>query len=264
MEYEKNGYYTLITGASAGIGKQIAIECAKRNLNLFLVSLPNSGGEEFAHKLKTTYMVDVLFLPIDLTHYRAPRQVYSFAKKSHITVDKLINNAGVGFNGDFDALKIEMADKMILLNIRAATLLTMLFLPDMRKLRKAHILNISSFAAFSPVPLKSVYSASKTYLLFLTKSLNSELQGTGIKVTSIHPTGVLSERTRASVQNSTFIARISALTPEVVAKVAVKNMLNGKKFIVPGLVSKIYYYFGIFIPHGLILRYAGSIFKQPD
>lgn len=259
---EQQKYFTLITGATAGIGKQIAIECARRKLNLYLVSLPDSGIDEFANELKKEFKTDIYTLAVDLTENNAPQYVFDFAKKNNIGVDKLINNAGVGFNGIFDSLTVELTDKMILLNVRATTLLTLLFLPGMKKLKSAHILNISSFAAFSPVPLKSVYAASKTYLFFLTRSLNKELKGTGVKVTSIHPTGVNSDRTKDIIQKTPFISRISTLSPEKVAKIAVSNMLKGKKFIVPGFMSKLYYYFGSIVPHGLILRLAGSVFRK--
>ena len=259
-----SGSYTLVTGASAGIGKQIAVECARRGLNLFLVSLPETGLDEFADELKQKYSVNVHTLAVDLTEYDAPQTIYTFTREKGITVAILVNNAGVGFKGSFEKLETELTDKMILLNVRATTMLAVLFLPEMKKLPKAHILNVSSFAAFSPVPFKSVYSASKSYLFFLTSSLNKELKGTSVKVTSIHPTGVQSKRTADSIKNGSFINKISSLTPEQVARIAVKNMLNGKKFIVPGIITKFYYFFGSALPHGVILRLAGIIFRKSE
>ncbi len=264
MENTSAIYHTLITGATAGIGKQIAIECARRKLNLFLVSLPDTGMEELAESLRTQFAVDVKHLSVDLTRYDAPQKVYDFAQKNNLKINMLVNNAGVGFEGKIEEVITELTDKMILLNIRASTLLAILFLPQMMEMKKAHILNVSSFAAFAPIPYKCVYSASKTYLFFLTRALNSELKNTSVKVTSIHPTGVRSKRTLNHIKNSAFMARISSMTPEQVAKVAVKNMLNGKKFIIPGMVTKIYYYFGSMLPHGLILKLAGVVFRKQN
>ena len=255
-------YYALITGASAGIGKQIAIECAKKRLNLYLVSLPETEIEDLAESLKAEYSVDVKYLAVDLTKYEAPRQVYDFAIENNIEVNILVNNAGIGYKGKFETLTTELTDEMILLNVRATTLLTLLFLPAMKKMEKAHILNMSSFAAFAPVPFKCVYSATKTYLFFLTKALNSELKETNIKVTSIHPAGVDTKRTVESNRKSSFISRISVLSPEKVAEVAVKNMLNGNKFVIPGIMSKAYYYLGSMLPHGLILWLTGNVFRK--
>ena len=255
-------YYTLITGATAGIGEQIAAEFGKRGMNLFLVSLPETGIEELAGKLQKQYGVEVYTLAVDLTKYEAPQMVFDFAQKHQLTVNILVNNAGVGFGGNFEKLNTDLTDKVILLNVRATTLLAVLFLPEMKKLKKAHLLNVSSFAAFSPVPFKSVYSASKSYLFFLTQALNKELKGTNVKVTSIHPTGVQSKRTEETIKNGSYITKLSSLSPEQVAQVAVKNMLNGKKFIVPGIVTKLYYFFGSALPHGIILRLAGTIFRK--
>ncbi len=262
MENTSSINYTLITGSTAGIGKQIAIECAKKGLNLYLVSLPETGIEEFAELLKAEYSIDVKFLAIDLTKYEAPARVYEYAVGNGIEVNILINNAGIGFKGKFETLTTAITDEMILLNVRATTLLTLLFLPAMQKMPKAHILNMSSFAAFAPVPYKCVYSATKTYLFFLTRALNSELKHTNIKVTSIHPTGVDTKRNIESNRKSSFISRISVLSPEEVAEIAVKNMLNGNKFVIPGLMSKAYYYLGSMLPHGLILWLTGNVFKK--
>lgn len=257
-------YYALVTGATAGIGEQIAIECAKQGLNLFLVSLPETGIEALAADIQQKYAVEVQYLAVDLTDYDAPQTVFDFAKKHQLVVNILVNNAGVGFGGKFEKVKTNMTDKMILLNIRATTMLAVLFLPDMQKLEKAHVLNVSSFAAFSPVPFKSVYSASKTYLFFLTQALNKELKGSNVRVTSIHPSGVQSKRTAESIKNGSVANRISSLSPEKVAQTAVKNMLDGKKFIIPGIMTKIYYYFGSILPHGIILRLAGTIFRKSE
>lgn len=262
MEYTSAKYYTLVTGATAGIGKQIAIECAKRKVNLFLVSLPDSGIEYFAEELKSQYFIDVKFLAVDLTTYDAPQMVFDFAKKNKIQINILVNNAGVGFNGKFEKLTPKLVDKMILLNIRASTLLALFFLPEMIKLEKANILNISSFAAFSPLPYKSVYAASKTYLFFLTSALNRELKDTNVKISSIHPSGVHSERTEADIRKSSFMSRITSLSPEQVAQIAVKNILAGKKFIVPGFMTKFYYYLGSVLPHGIVLWLTGIIFRK--
>ncbi|NQU53244.1 MAG: SDR family NAD(P)-dependent oxidoreductase [Bacteroidetes bacterium] len=178
MNHLSQNNYALITGASAGLGKQFAIECAKRKFNLFLVSLPESGLENFSEFLIKNYNVNVKFLSIDLTKNESPQTVFDFTEKNNMTIDILVNNAGVGFNGKFEKLTAELIDEMIMLNIRAATLLLFLFLPNMKLLDKAYILNISSFAGFTPLPYKCVYAASKTYLLFLTRAI---INPTGIK-----------------------------------------------------------------------------------
>jgi short-subunit dehydrogenase len=254
--------YTLITGSSAGTGKQIAIECAKRGMNLFLVSLPDTDLESFSEELKSTYPVDVHCLSIDLRKRKSPQKVFDFAQQNNIVVDILVNNAGLGFNGKLEDSTTELIDTMILLNLRASTLLSFLFIPEMKKLGKAYILNISSFAAFSPLPFKSVYAATKTYLLFLTQALNIELKGTNISVTSVHPNGISSERALENIKKSSFLARSAALTPAQVAKISLDSMFSGNVFVIPGVINKFYYNVGCILPHGIILKVIGNIFKK--
>ena len=262
MENDAFKNYTLVTGSSAGTGKQIAIECAKRGFNLFLVSLPGTGLEDFSKELQQTYPVDVQYLPIDLTKRKAPKKVFDYAQQNHLSINILVNNAGMGFNGKLENLTSDLIDTMILLNIRASTLLTFLFIPEMKKLGKAYILNISSFAALSPLPYKSVYAATKTYLMFLTQALKSELNETGISVTSVHPNGISSERAMQNVKNSSFIARLAALSPKQVAKISIDNMFSENVFVIPGLVNKLYYLIGSSLPHGIILKIIGKIFQK--
>ena len=262
MEIKTKEFFTLVTGASAGLGKQIAIECAKRGFNLYLVSLPKTGLEDFADELNETYKVKVEYLSIDLTRKKAPQKVFNFARKKNLSVNILVNNAGIGFNGKLEDLTHELIDTMVLLNVRAATLLTFLFLPEMKEMEKAYILNISSFAGLSPLPNKSVYAATKSYILFFTQSLNEELKGTNISVTSIHPNGIRTERANERINKSGLMARIAALSPEDVANVAIQNMLEGNKFVIPGTMSKVYYYLGSSLPHGLVLKIVGLVFRK--
>lgn len=261
MENSTN-QFALVTGASAGIGKQLAIEFAKRHFNLFLISLSNTGLENLAEELQVKYPVKVHSLALNLTQQDAPKEVYRYAQKHNMAINILANNAGVGFNGKFENLSVELIDEMILLNIRASTLLTFLFLPEMKKMEKAYILNISSFAALTPLPNKCVYAATKTYLLFLTQAINMELKGTNVRALSVHPSGVSSERALENIRRSSAIARISTLKPNDVARLAIENMLAGKKFIVPGIVTKIYYFIGAILPHFLVLRAVGRIFRK--
>lgn len=262
MNDEKTDYYTLISGASAGIGKAIAIECAKNGFNLFLVSLPDKELNNIVNEIERDYQVDVKWLGIDLTKRDSPQKVFDFARENKITVCNLVNNAGVGFEGEFEKLTPEVVDQMILLNVRASTMLTLFFLPEMKKLERAHILNVSSFASFVSLPNKSVYAASKTYILFFTRALNRELKNSGVLVTSIHPSGVSSERSKAGIRRMSFLTRVTTLTPDQVARAAVKNMLNDKKLVVPGIATKFYYFLGYILPQGILLRIVGRIFSK--
>ncbi len=262
MEKKSIEYYTMITGASAGIGKQIATEFAQKGTNLLLVALPNAELDDLQKELQEKYNVDIQTLPVDLTTPDGPKKVYDFAQKNGIKVSNLINNAGVGFNGKFEDYSPEVVDKMILLNIRATTLLSLYFLPDMKKMKKANIVNISSFAAFTSLPYKSVYAATKSYHLFLSQAINRELKNSNVRVMSVHPSGVSSKRTLKSIRKSSVMARITALTPEQVAKVVVKSIEKGRRQVIPGRFTQFYYLLGYLIPHGVFINIVGRIFRK--
>lgn len=255
-------FYTLITGSSSGIGKQLAFECARKGFSLFLVSLPGTGLLDVAREITDKFQVKVVTLEVDLTQKDGPQAVFEHARNEKIRVNILINNAGVGYNGSFANHSIEKIDKMILLNLRASTLLTFYFLPEMKELDQANILNISSFAAFCPMPYKSVYSATKTYLLFFSRALDQELKDTSVTVTSVHPSGVATERVINSIRHSSRIARVTTLTPEEVAKYSIRKMLKGDRLVVPGIMTKLYYVLGSTLPHGIVSRLVGYIFRK--
>ncbi|MBN1819275.1 MAG: SDR family NAD(P)-dependent oxidoreductase [Prolixibacteraceae bacterium] len=255
--------YCLITGASNGIGKALAEECTKRNMNLFLVALPESGLEELANHLSQVNDNDIKCLSIDLTLPDAPKKVFDYAKTNRLTVNKLINNAGVGGENNMMDQNPDDIDTMIQLNIRATTLLTYYFLKEMKGLPKAYILNVSSFGAFLPLPKKCVYAATKTYILFFSRSLHAELKGTNITVSSVYPSGVTTNsRVKETIQKSHFMARITTLQPSDVARVSVKGMLKGRRIITPGFATTLFYILGSLLPYGIVFRMVGRIFKK--
>ncbi len=262
METKSNHNYTLVTGASSGLGKRLAIEFAKRNHQLFLVSLPDTGLPVVAEEIKQQYGVEVKYLEIDLTTFEAPQKVFDYAEQNNLSINVLANNAGVGYDGKLENLSPKLIDDMILLNIRTSTMLIFLFLPKLKMYSKAYILNVSSFSAFVPLPYKCVYAATKTFLLYFTRAIKNEIRNSGISITTVYPSGIRSERALENVRKSHPIARISSLSPEYVAKVSVDNMYNGNSFVIPGMVTKFYYLLGSVMPQGLMIRIAGFFFQR--
>jgi len=256
-------YYTLITGASSGIGKSMAYECAARDMNLLLVALPGSGLEEIAADIGEKFAVKTAVLNVDLTDRDGPESVYRFTLENGLVVNNLINNAGVGYNGLCHSMSLQFADQMILLNTRATTLLVLLFLHELLKVPGSHILNIGSMASFTPLPGKSIYAASKAYILFFSKALRAELKGTGLSVTSVYPMGVRTNLTvRDRIKKSGLIARHGVLDPDEVAKIALDGMLKRKKVIIPGRMGKAVYLVGQLIPQGIVLRIMEKEIKR--
>ncbi|MBW6497022.1 MAG: SDR family NAD(P)-dependent oxidoreductase [Bacteroidales bacterium] len=259
-------YYTLITGASSGIGKALAIECAKRGMNLLLISLPDTGLSTASEEIQKRYSVDCRFLEIDLLAKDSHKQVFDFAKKNDLKVNVLINNVGVGYNGRFDVMPEQKVTNMLQLNIITTTLLTQVFLPELQKAPRAHILNLGSLGSFSPLPGKSVYAASKAYILYLTKALRHELNGSKITVSAVFPAGVPTNQVVASrIKKSGRVGRSLSSTAEEVARCSIDGMLKGKGIIFPGKKLKSFYFSAGLMPQGLLLYLSYREFKRsPD
>jgi short-subunit dehydrogenase len=250
----KDSPYTLITGASQGIGRALSNECAKRNRNLLLVALPDSGLPDLARELKSVFNIDVEYLESDLTERDCHEKVHEFAETRGIAVNTLINNAGIGWNGIFENMMPSEIDQMIMLNLRATTLLTHIFIPDLLKFPVSYILNICSMASLVPLPGKSIYAATKAFIMFFSKALQSELSGRGVNITSVLPYGVLTNHVvKERISKSGFMARKAVMKPEDVARISLDGMVKGKKIIIPGSVGKAIYYAGFFTPQGLVL-----------
>ena len=231
-------YYTLITGASQGFGKAMALEFAKRKMNLVLVALPNSGLKELSLFIKTNFNTDVICLEQDLSITESYYAISNYIKNKNINIKYLVNNAGVLSRGYFDELDDKFILKQIEVNVTAPTLLISLLLKNLKKNSPAGILNISSMAGFFALPKKQVYGGTKAYLLSFSKSLRKELKKDRISVTTVCPGG-LNTTTKLCYQNRIvgLITRESTLNPEDAAKIAIDGMLHRKNVIIPGFVN---------------------------
>ena len=231
--------YTLITGASKGIGKAFAEECARRGMNLVLVSLPDSGLEETSRDLENKFGVSILSVAIDLTLPDAPQRIHRFTQDKGIKVNFLINNAGIGFDGKIENHTMEQIDQMILLNIRALTAMTQQYIHDLKSFERSYILNVSSFGSYLPTPYKSVYLATKSYVYFFSEALRSELKGTPVRVHTVVPGPVMTNgHTRERIEKAGFFARIITLDAGELARFTLKKTVRGRSIIIPGRVTR--------------------------
>ncbi len=232
-------FYTLITGASQGFGKAMALECAQREMNLVLVALPNSGLKELSIFIKKNFNVNVFWLEADLSNTESYYEISNYINDNKIQLKYLVNNAGVLSRGYFDELSNAFILKQIEVNVTAPTLLISLLLKILKRNTPAGILNISSMAGLFALPTKQVYCGTKSYLLSFSKSLRKELRKDNISVTTICPGG-LNTTTRLCYQNRMVgkITRESTLDPEKAAKISIDAMLNKKNIIIPGFVNK--------------------------
>lgn len=255
--------YTLITGGSMGIGKALAMECAQRGMDLLLVALPGDELEDTAEEIRHRHHVKVHTLAIDLTELQSPEAVYRWCTDNQYMVNILINNAGTGGTAMFGHSDPKYSDNLIMLNNRALTLLTHLFLPSMKQLPEAYILNIASMAAFFAIPYKTVYSSSKAFVVHFTRALRSELRNTSVSVSVICPSGV---QTNADVNGRInahgWKGHMTKSTVEEISKEAIDKMLKKKTIIIPRLANKILLVLHKLAPRALSQYVVGREFKK--
>ncbi|MCP3931323.1 MAG: SDR family NAD(P)-dependent oxidoreductase [Bacteroidetes bacterium] len=229
--------YTLITGASAGLGKSMAIECAEKGMNLILVALPNERLDVFRDEIIQKYEVDAAVYETDLMDENAIHELADWAL-SNYQINMLINNAGIGGTKAFEKASLEYIDSIILLNIRALALLTRLFLPELKKHKKAYVLNVASMASFSPIAYKTVYPASKAFVLSFSRGLYQELKKTSVFVSVITPGPMITNlNVKDRIANYGGYTKWSVLSPERTARIAIRQLLKRDSLIIPGFFN---------------------------
>ncbi len=236
---DKNQKYALVTGASMGIGRAMAVELAKRNHNVLLIALDTLELEETRKYISDNFQVKVEAFGVDLTTESAVDKVYEWCEENKFSINILINNAGFGEGGLFEDIDIDRYCTMIDLNNKSYIRMIHKFLPDLKKLGKeAHIMNTSSMEAILPLPYKSVYTGTKNFIYAFSLALNEELRSFGVRVSILCPGPVLTnkgglERINAMGKK----AMIILMMPDQVAKVAIRHMLNGMLVIIPGKLN---------------------------
>ena len=260
-----NNYYVLITGASKGIGRAFAVECAKRGMNLALISLPDENLEELSTELTKKYRIKSSYKILNLTDRKAPEIIHNWCITNKLKINTLINNAGFGCVGRFENQSSGFYMQMINLNVNSVVLLTRLLLPDLKKNSPSHILNLGSIASFYPMPYKTVYSATKIFVYSFSRALREELRPFNINVSILCPGPVITNSdviTRTLQQGK--IGRWSALPPNKVAAIAIKNMLRKKFIIIPGFLSKVVYYAEKIVPMSIKQNLTARVFIKPS
>lgn len=244
----------LITGASSGIGKDMAVVLSRMGYDLILVARRSEPMEDLKNSLNT----DVRVITMDIS---TPESCYSLYNSINPgEVDILINNAGFGIYGEFTTVDIDKELAMIDINIISLHILTKLFLKDFVERNSGYILNVSSAAGFLPGPLMSAYYASKAYVLRLTQGIGEELKksGSSVYIGALCPGPVKTE--------FDLVAKIGpgnrGLESMFVAKYAIKKMFQKKTVIVPGISMKMVKFFLRFAPDGLILKTSYNVQKR--
>jgi uncharacterized protein len=237
MKTQEN--FTLITGASTGLGKEMAIECARRGKNLILVALPGRNLEQLCNELELTFGIKAVCKECDLTNEQALSDLAGEIIMN-FPVDQLINNAGVGGTARFEDASPKYLDTIIHLNIRATTMLTRLLLPELKSHPKALVLNVASVAAFGALPYKTIYPASKAFIYSFSRSLSRELRGTGVKVVVVTPGPIITNADVAlRIIKQGALGRIGLLTAGQICRLSLDGAELGKEVIVPGVMNRL-------------------------
>lgn len=220
--------YTLITGASSGIGYEMAKLLAKRNHNLILVARNEERLRNLKEVLEANYDIQVKVFAKDLSIRSNAETLYKEIQNEHLQIDYLINNAGVGVYGEFVNTSLEKEISMIDLNISSLVVLTKLCTQDMVKRGQGTVLNVASLLSFLPFPYYSVYSATKAFVLAFSETVNAELQGTGVMVKALCPGPVDTGFTTPEMATTNAYKANKPVNPEFVAKEGINLLFNSK------------------------------------
>ncbi len=226
----------LITGASTGIGKELATIHAENGGDLILVARSKKNLDLLKVTLEKKHGVNVLVIVKDLSNLNAAKELFDEVNNTGIEIDYLVNNAGFGALGKFHELDLERQIAMINLNVTSLTALTHYFMPNFIKRNSGKILNTSSTASFMPGPLQAVYFATKAYVTFFSNALAEELCDTNITVTNLMPGATESEFGATSGMDKTEMFK-KTVTARSVAEDGYSGMLKGKLDVVSGLTT---------------------------
>jgi short-subunit dehydrogenase len=259
--------YTLITGASEGFGKALAIECARRKMNLILVALPGPELHPLAGFIKRNYGVDVITIEKDLCRDESCMELFNEVSTLNLRVNMLINNAGIGSTVLFEEGSINLFEKQIKLNVLATTQITHLFLKMLERNSPSYILNVGSMSSFFYLPKKQVYGATKSFIYYFSKSLRKEIKKDGISVSVLCPGG-MNTSLALTLMNKTgnWLTRLSIMDPEEAAPVAINGLLQRKEVIIPGRVNRFFLLLDKLFPESIkeIITSRGMKKINPD
>jgi hypothetical protein len=249
VQSEKSMAAIVITGASTGIGRDFAHQCAADGFDVILVARSQSQLESVAGDVRQNTGRTAVVISQDLAKPGAAQDVFDAVRRSGLPVEALINNAGFGLLGRFWELDAQQQVDMLELNVVALTHLTRLFLPGFIERRRGRILNVASTAAFQPGPLMSVYYASKAYVVSFSAALHNEVREFGVTVTTLCPGATRTEfQNRAGLSASRLFNTGFVMDSPTVARIGLRAMKAGKPMIIPGRINALMAFLTRFAP----------------
>lgn len=254
--------HAVITGASSGLGKEFAIECASRGMDLLLVALYGASLQHLANHLQRRFSVEVRVFEADLTNNR---QLMELAEKlaAFPNIRMLINNAGTGGTEEITSSTVDSIDRIIQLNIKATALITRLLLPTLTANKPARIINVSSMAAFSPIAYKTVYPASKSFISSFSLGLREELSDKGVNVSVVYPGPILTNyNVSTRIIKQGYKGKMGLLPAREIARITIAASMKGKGVIIPGWLNKVNYWLMRILPTSVKLKMLSRAIKK--
>lgn len=252
--------YALVTGASSGIGRAFARALHARRAKLVLVARRAERLSELSNALGG--QPDVAVLPLDLSLPDSVPRLMTFLRDRSITVDLLVNNAGVGWTGRFAEQPEESIQQILDVNVRALVSLTRALLPGMIERGRGGIVNVVSTSAFQPVPFLDVYAASKVFVLSFTEGLATELHGTGVRVQALCPGLTESEFHETSGTSRVAFTKTRMMSAEAVVETSLRALDRGRPLrVIPGWHNRALAGAQAFVPRRLVRAVSAELFR---
>ena len=253
----------LITGASSGIGYEIAKLFAADKIDLLIVARNEKKLLEIKSKFEKQFKVDVFTVAADLSSNQGIETIYGVVHKNDLIVNYLVNNAGFGDYGSFIDRSMEKYREMIQLNVLSLTELSYHYGKEMIKRGKGRILNVASMAGLQPDPNFAVYGATKAYVINVSEAIHKEFENTGVTVTVLSPGATASNFMERADMNNAKLYASGVMTSLDVAREGYNGMMKGKLHVIPGFKNKILGFFsGIMPPGKLRLSVAAKIMAE--
>ena len=254
--------FTLITGASSGLGKELAMLYAQDNNNLLLVATNESKLINVVKQIKESNSnIKIEYLIADLSKQEDRQKVYNYTKEKNYLINNLVNNAGFGDQKDFKDMDINLQLKMIEVNSSAVLYFTRIFLDNMLENNEGHIINVCSIAGFLPGPFMSTYHATKGFTLLLGEALSYELRKTNVKCLTLCPGPFISDFVEKAHNEWTF-KKIKPITAQKVALEAYKKSQKGKSLHIVGFKNKLTIFASKFAPRAFVTKTSAKTIKN--
>jgi short-subunit dehydrogenase len=255
----------LITGASRGIGRELALGLAQRGYDLLLVARSADQLQAVAKEAQERHQRQALVLALDLTQPEAAAEVATWA--AHHAPEGLavlVNNAGYGLWGRFEQLNLEEQLNMLQLNLNLPVQLTYALLPLLRRGARGYVLNVASTAAYQAVPSLTVYAASKAFLLSFSRGLRYELKGSGVSVTCLSPGATTTDFGNRAGMGAELqaVANKVSMTPSQVAEAGLKALFAGRAEFIPGVLNKVSAGLTSLVPKPIVEKIAAGIYEK--